>query len=115
MYTLDMPESFELIKLKNILIIMSNMSTIFFFFYFYKINIQEKLHMYSCCTTHHFVPYMHIDKRTACFFFFFWETYKNMNFLQICSTEQVTPFSGQSIAYMLNPRRASITKTCCYA
>ena len=33
-----------------------------------------------------------------------------MNFLQVCSTEQVTPFSGQSIAYMLNPRRASIKK-----
>ena len=31
-----------------------------------------------------------------------------MNFLQVCSTEQITPFSGQSIAYMLNPRRASI-------
>ena len=56
---------------------------------------------------------MHIDKRTTCFFFF--ETYKNINFLQVCSTEQVTPSSGQSIAYMLNPRRASIKKTCCYA
>ena len=33
-----------------------------------------------------------------------------MNFLQVCSTEQVTPSSGQSIAYMLNPRRASIKK-----
>ena len=92
---------------------MSNMSTIFFFFNFYKINIQEKLHMHSCCTTHHFVPYMHIDKRTTWWVFF--ETYKNMNFLQVCSTEQVTPSSGQSIAYMLNPRRASMKKTCCYA
>ena len=25
-----------------------------------------------------------------------------MNFLQVCSTEQVTPSSGQSIEYMLN-------------
>ena len=33
-----------------------------------------------------------------------------MNFLQVCSTEQVTPSSGQSIAYMLNPRRASMKK-----
>ena len=28
--------------------------------------------------------------------------------LQVCSTEQVTPSSGQSIEYMLNPCRASI-------
>ncbi len=31
-----------------------------------------------------------------------------MNFLQVCSTEQVTPSGGQSIEYMLNPCRASM-------
>ena len=30
------------------------------------------------------------------------------DFLQVCSTEQVTPSSRQSIEYMLNPCRASI-------
>ena len=31
-------------------------------------NQHKKVHMPSCCTAQHFVPYMHIDKRTAWFF-----------------------------------------------
>ena len=47
-----------------------------------------------------------LDERTT---WFFSKLIKNMNFLKVCSTEQVTPFSGQSIEYiMLNPCRASI-------
>ena len=48
---------------------------------------------------------MHIDKRTTwCFPKFI----KNMIFLQVCSTEQVSPPSGQSSEYMLNSCRASL-------
>ena len=56
---LDMPGSFELIKNKLFLILKSN----FFFLNFFQININEKLHVPSCCTTQHFVPY--IDERTT--------------------------------------------------
>ncbi len=33
--------------------------------------------------------------------------------MHVCSTEQVTPSSGQSIEYMLNPCRASIKHVVC--
>ena len=48
---LDMPGSFELIKNILFLILKSNI-----FFNFFQININEKLHVPSCCTTQHFVP-----------------------------------------------------------
>ena len=48
---------------------------------------------------------MHIDKRTTwCFPKFI----NNMIFLQVCSTEPVSPPSGQSSEYMLNSCRASL-------
>ena len=48
---------------------------------------------------------MHIDKRTTwCFPKFI----KKYDFLQVCSTEQVSPPSGQSSEYMLNSCRASL-------
>ena len=51
----DMPGRFELIQNKLFLILMSNI----FSSNFIQINIKEKLHVPSCCTTQHFVPYMH--------------------------------------------------------
>ena len=60
--------------------------------------------MPSCCTTQQFVPYMHIHKRTDWFF----PTYKKHDFLQVCSTKQVTPPNGQTIGYKLKSIRASM-------
>ena len=60
---LDMLRSFELIKNKFFLILKSNI-----FWNFFQININEKLHVPSCCTTQYFVPYMHIDEHATWFF-----------------------------------------------
>ena len=95
---LDKPGSFELIKNKLFLILMSNI-----FFNFFQINIKEKLHVLHVAP-HSILFRMHIDGCTACFFLNF---YKH-DFLQVYSTEQVTPSSGQTIEYMLNPCRASM-------
>ena len=97
---LDAPGSFELIKNKLFLGLMSNI-----FFNFFQINIKEKLHMPSCCTTQHFVPYMHINKRTT---WFFSELIKTWFFCNFVPQNKLLPPSGQSIEYMLNPCRASL-------
>ena len=39
----------------------------------------------------------------------FYQTDKNIKNLQVIFTEKVTPSSGSSIEYMLNPCRASLT------
>ena len=83
---LDMPGSFELIKNKLFLILMSNM-----FLKFLSNQHQRKLHVPACCTTRHFVPYMHIDERTAWFFSKLIKTWFFCKFVPQNRRDHITP------------------------